>query len=109
MTKLLTIAALALSLSGGVAFAQESSGSDAGGESAGDTTNAPNAPFLGNRDRLGSFFSDEGMTTLVTGDDFTNAYNALSEEDRTQITEECKSDNGQNAAFCEAFTAAGSN
>ncbi|HEV7255504.1 MAG TPA: hypothetical protein VGN97_20680 [Mesorhizobium sp.] len=129
MKKLLMLAMLATSLSvmSGYSVAQEtgsgeeggadassgatsgSSSSDGSSSDVSNTTNAPNAPFLGNRDRIGSFFSDEDMTTMLTGDDFTSAYNAMSDEDRAQVTEECASDNGQNRAFCDAFTAAGSN
>ena len=134
MKKLLMLAMLAASFTGG-AIAQETgsgeqgeatsdgsasnnggAGSEATGSSAesgsgasSDTTNAQNAPFLGNRDRIGTFFSDEGMTTLRTGDEFTSAYNALSEADRAQIMSECGEALEGQRPFCDAFMAAGAN
>jgi type II secretory pathway component GspD/PulD (secretin) len=126
MKKMLMLAALAMSISAG-AIAQESgsgtstgttggssdTSSGAGGNAtggdagAGNTTNAPNAPFLGNRDMIGAFYTDDSMTTLRTGDEFKTAYQALSDEDRTRITEECKSPAGFER-FCDTFMAMGS-
>ncbi|HEV7255503.1 MAG TPA: hypothetical protein VGN97_20675 [Mesorhizobium sp.] len=139
MNKLLTISALVLSLSGGVAFAQDTTGGQDTDGSAGNTTtgadadngagtgtnnasdtdfsgtdtdtaagttNAPNAPFLGNRDNVGTFYSDEGMTTMYEGDDFANAYNALTDEQRAAIVTECASPAGFER-FCDAFTTQG--
>jgi hypothetical protein len=123
MNKLLTITALVLSLSGGVAFAQDSgdtdgqgaadtsgsaSGTDGQGETAGDTTNAPNAPFLGNRDIIGSFFTDDTMTTMRTDDEFRTAYEALTDEQRAGIMTECEATDDSMRPFCDAFTATGS-
>lgn len=120
MTKLLTIAALALSLTGGVAFAQDSGDTDPGSnssnsgefsgteaEGAAGTTNAPNAPFLGNRDIMANFFTDDTMTTIRTDDEFRAAYEALTDEQRAGIMQECQSPAGFER-FCDTFLSTGS-
>lgn len=74
-TKMLFLGALALSLTSGAAFAASS-----------DTT------ALDNPEMMSQFYTDSGMKTMKSDDEFKAAWMAMTAEDRDKVSKECDTD-----------------
>ncbi|RWB77142.1 MAG: hypothetical protein EOQ50_09510 [Mesorhizobium sp.] len=72
-TKILCMSALAFSLAAGAAMAGSTKGTSA----------------LDDPQKMSPFFTDAGMKTMRSGDEFKKAWLAMSEEDRTSIKKDC--------------------
>ncbi|MDG4895184.1 MULTISPECIES: hypothetical protein [unclassified Mesorhizobium] len=72
-TKILCMSALAFSLATGAAMASSAKGTSA----------------LDDPQKMSPFFTDAGMKTMRSGDEFKKAWLAMSEEDRTSIKKDC--------------------
>ncbi|MDX8442224.1 hypothetical protein [Mesorhizobium australafricanum] len=86
-TKMLCMSAIALSLTAGAAMAGGATGTSA----------------LDDPQKMSPFFTDAGMKTMRSGDEFKKAWMAMSEEDRTSIKKDC-GDNAiakQHDDFCK--------
>ncbi|MHA6646255.1 hypothetical protein [Mesorhizobium sp. A623] len=73
--KMLCLGALALSLTSGAAFA------------AGDGTSA-----LDNQEMMSPFYTDSGMKTMKSDEEFKAAWMAMKQEDREKMSKECDTD-----------------
>ena len=91
MKTLLTISTISLALMSGAAFAQ---------------TATMDADM---QTRTGIFYSDDSRTTLVTPEEFTTAFEAMSEEDRAALRLQCEDINENKSAFEATLTDACSN
>jgi len=78
--KILSAAALALSLTAGVAMAQDNS-------TTGSTTNATDQAEM---EAKKPFYSDEGMTTLRPMEEFTGTFNSMSAEQQAAMRAKCQ-------------------
>ena len=78
--KLLTAAALAFAMSTGAAFAQSASEEGASGEA------FAQPPLPG----LGSFYTDDTMTSMRTPDEIRASYDALSASERQVLKDRCE-------------------
>ncbi|MBN9547758.1 MAG: hypothetical protein J0H31_02455 [Alphaproteobacteria bacterium] len=72
-TKMLCMSAIAFSLATGAAMAGGSTGTSA----------------LDDPQKMSPFFTDAGMKTMRSGDEFKKAWLAMTEEDRTSIKKDC--------------------
>lgn len=84
---IICVTALSLSLSAASAFAGASSGTSA----------------LDDPAKMSPFFTDAGMKTMRSGDEFKKAWMALSEDDRASIKKDCGDDTiaKQHDNFCK--------
>lgn len=73
---IICLTALSLSLSASSAFAGSTTGTSA----------------LDDPAKMSPFFTDAGMKTMRSGDEFKKAWMAMSEEDRTSIKKDCGDD-----------------
>ncbi|MBX3578831.1 MAG: hypothetical protein KF723_16665 [Rhizobiaceae bacterium] len=85
--KLLSAAALSLALMGGAAYAQATSSTSSDNPS---QNTASDAVILGNKDKMGAFYTDESMATLKTDDEMRTAWSGLTAEDQTAFRSECQ-------------------
>jgi len=72
-TKMLCMSAIAFSIMTGAALAGGSTGTSA----------------LDDPAKMSPFFTDAGMKTMKSGDEFKRAWMAMTEEDRTSMKKEC--------------------
>jgi len=72
-TKMLCMSAIAFSIMTGAALAGGSTGTSA----------------LDDPAKMSPFFTDAGMKTMKSGDEFKKAWMAMTEEDRTSMKKEC--------------------
>jgi len=72
-TKMICMSALAFSMMTGAALAAGSTGSSA----------------LDNPDKMAPFYTDSGMKTMRSGDQFKKAWMALTEDDRASMKKDC--------------------
>ncbi|TPN81977.1 hypothetical protein FJ987_16970 [Mesorhizobium sp. CU2] len=75
-TKMICMGALALSLMTGAALAGSGTGTSA----------------LDDPAKMSPFFTDAGMKTMKSGDEFKKAWMALTEDDRTAMKKDCGDD-----------------
>jgi hypothetical protein len=98
--KTLALAAATVSMLSGAAIAQTNTVDDTNTAS----TNSPKAnSLLENKEMMGSFYTDDSMTTMRTGDEFKSAFNAMSSEDRDRLRTECENSTSQKDEFCNAI------
>lgn len=72
-TKILCMSVIAFSLVTGAAMASSAKGTSA----------------LDDPQKMSPFFTDAGMKTMKSGDEFKKAWLAMTEEDRTSIKKDC--------------------
>lgn len=92
--RILTIAALAVSISG-VALAQTSGTAP--------STDAATSSRLEDKTMMAPFYTDDTMTTLRSDAEFSASLKALKSEDREAIKNECGNSNTQRGVFCDQF------
>lgn len=93
--KSLALAAVATTMFAGVALAQT--------DQTQTNSTTPTGGVLEDQMKMKPFYTDESMTTLRTGDEFTAAFNAMSSEDRDRVRAECQNSTSPREAFCEAI------
>jgi len=98
--KSLALAAIATTMLAGAAIAQTDQTQT---NSTGTQGSTPPGAVLEDQTKMKPFYSDEAMTTLRTGDEFTAAFNAMSSEDRERVRTECHNSTSTRAAFCESL------
>lgn len=64
------------------------------------TNRTTDQPILNDNAAMAPFYTDESMTTLRTGDEFRQAYNSMSSEDKERVWAECKNNTSPRADFC---------
>jgi hypothetical protein len=74
---------------GGVAFAQSQDTTNSTTQSPNENTEA-DAIFLGNKDKMSVFFTDDSMMTLRADEELRSAWMALTPEDQTAFRTDCE-------------------
>lgn len=80
-----TVAALSLSLASGVAFAQQTSSTDAGS----DNPNRDDANIFMDSEIMSGFYMDDEYTELRSEEEIRTAYDAMAAEDQELLVTEC--------------------
>lgn len=91
MTRTLITAAAIVAMTAGSAFAQATSATGAGSKNAAPfATDEERAYYETNRTRYEGFFTDAEMMELRSDDEITSAFDAMGQEDRDSIIEQCQ-------------------
>ena len=104
--KTLTLSMATALMLGGAAFAQDVNTSDrpvVHDQMRTDSIDRNNGSILDDDAAMAPFYTDKSMTKLRTGEEFTQAYNAMSGEDKERVWAECKNTKSPRAAICDSI------
>lgn len=59
--------------------------------------------LMDDKTKMAPFYTDEAMTTMKTGEEFTAAFNAMSAEDQQRLRDECMNTTSPRDEFCEGI------
>lgn len=97
--KSIALVAATVSMLSGAAIAQDATDTDTKTNS----TTGSTALDQEQREMRAPFYTDDSMTTLRSGDEFTSAWNAMSATDQERIRQECANSTSPEDEFCRSI------
>ena len=100
--KSFVLAAAAATFLSGAAMAQTDQTDNTNTNSVGDSTSST-ALDQAQRQMRAPFYTDDTMTTMRTGDEFTAAWTAMSADDQQSIRDQCANNVSPEDEFCRSI------